>query len=350
MPAKRITAGRALAKLPAARERLFRSFRGEVGRTQLVELKGVAPNGNRIFAKLEYQNPTGSHYDRVYPHLLHLLEQLGVSPKTHVLCETSSGNATVSFAHFARRLGYAPLAFMPKELSARRISPTRKAGAKVFLSRPGSRPFVAGARDRMVEALEENRRQRAEGRRVKKLFTPNHSQVSETLDAIHSLADELHSQLARRRVKPDYFLPVAGNGTIAYGVGKPFHEYFPKAKVIAIEPFERPALYPLVHSGAYEGQHGSLPKIDEFAGAEFFMPGSGALGIEFPHLESAAKLVDRVSLVKLGEWKKAQRQLAELGFSVGHTSAASFAEAMNLAKRVRNKNIVIIFYDRAERY
>jgi O-acetylserine dependent cystathionine beta-synthase len=37
------------------------------GSTMMLELKNIGtPNGNRIFAKLEYRNPGGSHYDRVY--------------------------------------------------------------------------------------------------------------------------------------------------------------------------------------------------------------------------------------------------------------------------------------------
>lgn len=171
MPAKSIVEGRKLSRLPSARRKLFDSFRKEAGRTHLVEIPQALPNGNRLFVKLEYENPTGSHYDRVYPHLLYLLERTGVSPATHDLCETSSGNATVSFANVATRLGYRAVAFMPRELSRRRIAPTRAAGAQVILSRKGGSAFVAGARDRMVEALVENKKRRDRGSRINKLFT-----------------------------------------------------------------------------------------------------------------------------------------------------------------------------------
>ncbi|MFH1256166.1 MAG: pyridoxal-phosphate dependent enzyme [Candidatus Diapherotrites archaeon] len=347
---KSIAKGKPVVKLNSTREKLFKKIISEPGNTPLIELNGVAPNGNRIFVKLEYDNPTGSHYARVYPLLLSALEKTGISPSSHVLVETSSGNATVAFAHYAKILGYKTIAFMPRELSRRRLAATRKEGAIVVLSRKGSLPFVAGARDRLVEALLENKMAREKNPGVKKFFSPNHSQVIETLAAIKPLAKEVRDELKAKKVKLDYFLPVAGNGTIAYGVGRPIKKYFPKAKIIAVEPFERPVLYPLVFPGKYEKKFGERPGLKDFKGKEFFMPGSGAIGIDFPHLHSAAKITSDIFLVRKKEWKSAQKKLAKLGFNVGQTSAASFSAAMRLAKKVKKKNLLIIFYDKSDRY
>lgn len=45
----------------------------DIGNTDLVELENIAFNGNRLFAKCEYQNPSGSHKDRTF---LNIIESL----------------------------------------------------------------------------------------------------------------------------------------------------------------------------------------------------------------------------------------------------------------------------------
>src|SRR5580765_4898107 len=59
-----------------ARIAKYEGLRAEIGHTPLHEVKSiVVPNGNRIFAKEEYLNPTGSHYDRVFVRLFEALEE-----------------------------------------------------------------------------------------------------------------------------------------------------------------------------------------------------------------------------------------------------------------------------------
>lgn len=38
----------------------------DIGNTPLVELATLCANGNRVFSKCEYLNPSGSHKDRTY--------------------------------------------------------------------------------------------------------------------------------------------------------------------------------------------------------------------------------------------------------------------------------------------
>src|SRR5688572_25094453 len=86
------------------RHELYAELFSKVGNTNLYKIRHIeVPNGNKIFAKEEYQNPTGSHYDRVYPYLLYEAEKRGViSPSTTTIVENSSGNAGASAAWACR--------------------------------------------------------------------------------------------------------------------------------------------------------------------------------------------------------------------------------------------------------
>jgi cysteine synthase A len=52
------------------REKIYKELEKRVGNTPLYNIKKIEiPNGNKIFAKEEYLNPTGSNFDRIYIHL-----------------------------------------------------------------------------------------------------------------------------------------------------------------------------------------------------------------------------------------------------------------------------------------
>ncbi len=75
--------------------------------------RGKIPNGNRIYLKMESENPFGSHYDRVYIALFRFYEkQRRISPGDKVL-ETTSGAAGVSFAGIGKILGYECVVALP---------------------------------------------------------------------------------------------------------------------------------------------------------------------------------------------------------------------------------------------
>ena len=61
------------------RKEMYDRLESQVGNTPLIELDVHAfSTGSRLFAKAEHTNPTGSHYDRVYLHLLRKDEEAGV--------------------------------------------------------------------------------------------------------------------------------------------------------------------------------------------------------------------------------------------------------------------------------
>jgi cysteine synthase len=300
---------------------------------------------------MEFENkPTGSHYDRVYPYLLECLEKIGITASKFVLIENSSGNATPAFGWFARKLGYETMAFLPAELTKARRKLTEENCDKVIIADEEKHGWgVYGAANAMIEAINLNREERKSNPSAKRLYCVNHSQVAESLGAIKSMADEIVEQLGKN--KPDYFMGIAGNGTILYGVGKALQKHYPGLKVIAIESFERPVLYLLKFPGKYEVEFGLKPNsVEEMKGKDFFAPGTGALGVDFPHLHSAVNLVDEIILVKRNEAEESIEELKKKGYSVGHTSAMSYAAAKKLSGKIKGKSLLAIFYDKLNRY
>ena len=60
------------------RQELYNRLASTIGKTPLTELHSIEiPNNNKILAKEEYRNPTGSHYDRIILALLQGLERQG---------------------------------------------------------------------------------------------------------------------------------------------------------------------------------------------------------------------------------------------------------------------------------
>ena len=73
---------------------------GVIGNTPIVELKRLAPKeGVRLFAKLEFYNPTGSVKDRVAKSMIERAEAEGAIAPGQRILEPTSGQ----HRHLARR-------------------------------------------------------------------------------------------------------------------------------------------------------------------------------------------------------------------------------------------------------
>jgi cysteine synthase (EC 2.5.1.47) len=76
-----------------------------IGNTPIVELQKIKPSTNvRIFAKLEFLNPTGSHKDRAALYMIkEAIKKHNLKPGD-IIVEASSGNTGISVAFVAQRL------------------------------------------------------------------------------------------------------------------------------------------------------------------------------------------------------------------------------------------------------
>lgn len=111
---------------------------GAVGRTQLIQLEtGGAPEGVRLFGKLEGDNPAGSVKDRPALSMIQRAEERGELKPGMRLIEPTSGNTGIALAMVAAARGYSLELVMPDTATAERVQLMRAYGATVTLT-PGA--------------------------------------------------------------------------------------------------------------------------------------------------------------------------------------------------------------------
>src|SRR3712207_5524494 len=91
---------------------------GVIGNTPLVELKRLSPKESvRLFAKLEFYNPTGSVKDRVARAMIERAEGEGAIQAGQTILEPTSGNTGISLGLVCRRKGYPLKVVMPENVT-----------------------------------------------------------------------------------------------------------------------------------------------------------------------------------------------------------------------------------------
>ena len=103
-----------------------------VGRTPMVELSRVAPEGVHVFAKLEMFNPGGSVKDRIGVAMIEAAEAEGrIEPGRTTIVEATSGNTGIALAFVCAARGYDLVLTLPQGMSREREGLLRLYGAQV---------------------------------------------------------------------------------------------------------------------------------------------------------------------------------------------------------------------------
>lgn len=305
-----------------------------IGNTPLVELP--APGQNRIFAKCEYRNPGGSHYDRVYIHLLSDLERAGkIRPDVTTLVEVTSGSAGISCSMLARDLGFdGCLIFAPEVIPEARLRLIRANGAEVCIT--SNEGYVGTAAEAMGTFVKEHVREKVDG--LRRYFPPDHSRSEVSIEALASIVEEA---LAQAGTTFTTFIGASGNGTTMNGIGRPLRKANPQSTILAFDPEEAPAARWL----KYGRPEGVSPK-------EHTLFGAGGYGIEFPGLKRAVEegIITDTLTVSSWEYLQTAAELNQLGYAVGKTSAAAYHLAKKYCAEREGEDVLIVFYDESKRY
>jgi cysteine synthase B len=192
-----------------------------IGNTPLVGLPRLAPEGTRLYAKLEGQNPTGSVKDRIAKAMVEAAERDGVLEEDRVLLEPTSGNTGIGLALVCRIKGYRLAVVMPESVSPERRRLLEMYGAEVHLS--AGEAGTNGA----IRAAEEMARD-----------NPKYLMLNQYENEANPAAHELGTAEEILRDVPELDLFVAGLGTggTLTGVGRRLKRHDPGIKVVAGEP------------------------------------------------------------------------------------------------------------------
>jgi cysteine synthase A len=106
-----------------------------VGRTPMVRLSRVAPEGVEVYAKLESFNPGGSVKDRIGVAMIAAAEAEGrIEPGRTTIVEATSGNTGIALAFVCAARGYDLVLTLPQGMSREREGLLRLYGAQVHVT------------------------------------------------------------------------------------------------------------------------------------------------------------------------------------------------------------------------
>ena len=298
-----------------------------VGIDPILELRKFKREGGaRIFAKVEFLNPTGSIKDTMVLRCIKAAERRGELKRKHTIVEATSGNTGVALAMVAAVRGYEAVIVMPDGTSEEKKDMMRSFGAKLVFT-PDSKG-IAGVVERAKRIAKR-----------KRAFFLNQFENPDNPRSHHELAREIMKQLGNKEV--DAFVASIGTGGTVVGVAQVLKEANPSAKVVAVEPAKVPAFYNMFY-----GKRLNVPKriVHRIEGiGEGFVP---------KILSDNKGLIDDVMLVKdedaIGFMK---RLVKEEGLFAGMSSGANVWASSKVAKRLgRGKNVVTVLPDTGQRY
>ena len=192
-----------------------------VGDTPLVELHHFeVPEGVRLFAKLEGQNPTGSVKDRIVLHMLQHAQEDGLLQPGDTVIEASTGNTAIALAMMGRALGYRVRVVMPDN-----VYPEIPRAVAAYQGEMVWVPAKKGVKGAIEEAW---RQAKSEGWFMLDQFGNPHNCVAH----YETTGPEILADLP----KVDAFVAGLGTGGTLMGVGRRLKEANPDTQVVAVEP------------------------------------------------------------------------------------------------------------------
>jgi cysteine synthase len=305
------------ARLTGAMAAIPINIADHVGRTPMVQLTRIAPEGVELFAKLEMFNPGGSVKDRIGVAMIEAAEAEGIiEPGRTTIVEATSGNTGIALAFVCAARGYDLVLTLPQGMSREREGLLRLYGAQVQVTESlgGMNEAVAAA-----QALA----------RDPDAWLPDQFSNPANPEAHRrSTGPELWEALDGRI---DYLVAGVGTGGTITGAGSYLKERNPAVKIVAVEPAASAVL-----SGQPPGPH----KIQ----------GIGA-GFVPPVLDRS--LLDEIVAIDDEDAIETARLVARReGVLAGISCGAALAGALQVAARdeARGARIAVVLPDSGERY
>ena len=278
-----------------------------VGSTPLLKIS------DRIFAKFEGQNPSGSIKDRMAKYIIDNAEKNGLIKKGDTIVEATSGNSGIAFAFLAAERGYKCVIIMPRNMSEERKQMLRLYGAELIEVEDGKFDEAIALRDKLAK---ENG-----------WFNPNQFNNPLNIEAHYkgTGVEILHQHTEKIAA----FIDGTGTGGTLMGITRLLKLYHPDMKTVAVEPSESPVM-----SGGEPGLHG-IQGIGD--GSKFLV-----------NLNE----VDDIIVISTEEAKEKARELTKKGLFVGISSGANILAAERFLEKNSHLegNIITILCDRGERY
>jgi cysteine synthase A len=278
-----------------------------VGNTPLIKL------GDRLYAKFETYNPSGSIKDRIGYYILEKAEERGELKPGDTIVEATSGNTGIAVSMFGAHKGYKVIIVMPCNMSEERKQMMRMFGAEVIEVAEGDFDRAIAMRDHICKE---------DG-----FFNFNQFHNPDNI-ACHYETTGIEILDQTSGIEISAFIDGTGTGGTLMGVTERLKEKHPRVQTVAVEPAESPVM-----SGGEAGLHG-IQGIGD--GSKFLVD---------------LKKVDDIMVISTEDAKSRMKQLIGTGLLVGISSGANVLASERWIEQNNPDGIVVtILCDRGERY
>jgi cysteine synthase A len=201
---------------------IYENILETIGRTPVVRINRLAPDGITMYVKAEAFNPLGSVKDRLAIGIIEDAERRGTLKPGQTVVEATSGNTGIALAMVCAVKGYPFVSVMAESFSVERRKLMRFLGAKLVLTPAAER---GTGMVRVAKALAEKN-----GWFLTEQFD------NEANPAYHrnTTGPEILRDFAGRRL--DYYVSGYGTGGTITGAGQVIKLARPEVKVIVTEP------------------------------------------------------------------------------------------------------------------
>ncbi len=287
-----------------------------IGNTPVLKMARFSPaEGAQIFGKMEMSNPGGSVKDRVGLGMIEAAEKSGALKAGGTIIEPTAGNTGIGLAVVGLAKGYKVICVMPAKFSIEKQTLIQTLGGTVVRT-----PTKEGMEAAINKAKELN--EEIENSVVLNQFF----NMSNPDTHYATTGPEIWEQMEG---KVDVFVAGAGTGGTFTGVARYLKEKNPDLRVVLVEPEGS------IFAGGEEGSH-----IIEGIGNSF-IPDTLTLALA----DEIATVKDEDSIGTVVEVARTE------GILIGGSSgAACFAAKEVAAKLGKDKHVVCILPDGAERY
>jgi cysteine synthase B len=276
-----------------------------IGNTPLILIDEIG--SNKIYGKLEGNNPAGSIKDRPAIRMIRDAEQAGFIKKGDTLIEATSGNTGIALAMAASIRGFKIKLIMPETASIERVKTMKAYGAEVILV--SKEEDMEGARD-LANSMSNNN----EG-----YVLDQFSNESNYLAHFDTTGPEIWNQTNNYVT---HFISAMGTTGTITGVSRYLKKQNKKIQIIGVQPVEGSKI-----PGIRRWKTEYTPKIFKNA------------------------IVDEIIDINQDDAENTMMSLSsEAGIFVGMSSGANIFIARKIANKLDNSIIVTILCDRGDRY
>jgi len=273
-----------------------------IGNTSFVEIKNIVNSHCKLFAKCEFENPTGSHKDRVYLSIIEGLESRSVLRPGMTLVDFTSGNGGVALARLGKLKGYKIKVVIPSQVSPEKIQDIRRCDGEIIPIKSYAQLGYINAEDLLKARLAAGRIAQENG-----YYFLDQANNPLNKEGCKRIGEEIIAHCKINNIMPDCIVCGIGTGGTISGVSEVLKRKFPNIKAIGVEPYESNTV-----------QANLLGKSPRHKGHNLSGLGMGAITANI-----VLKYIDDTILVRQEEWLEMMAILRYQGYSVGKTSAAS---------------------------